>query len=212
VSTRKIIRIDEEKCNGCGQCVLACAEGAIQVIDGKARLISESYCDGLGACLGECPQDALIIEEREAEQFDPEAVEQHLAEPAPAAARPAPHGHVCPGAAAQMLRQREAAAGQAEAGGPAPSLLQNWPVQLTLAPVQAPHYDGAHLVISADCAPFAFADFHRQFLSDTRGASGPVLLIGCPKLDEGDFYRQKLAQIFARNDIESVEVVHMEVP
>ena len=208
---RKIIKIDEEKCDGCGQCVPACVEGALQIIDGKARLVSEQYCDGLGACLGECPQGAITIEERVAEEFDEAAVEHHLGEQAadtvsecPAAA---PAGG-CPGMAAVALSQPcvdEQPAASPE-GHPSPSRLGNWPVQLRLVPVEAPYLQGARLLIAADCVPFAFADFHRRFLT------GRVLLIGCPKLDDAELYRQKLAEIFTTNDIESVDILHMEVP
>ncbi len=222
---RKIVKIDEEKCNGCGLCVPSCAEGAIQVIGGKARLVSETYCDGLGACLGECPQGALTVEEREAGDFDPAEVEKHLGRPAPHAAphacpgsnvqvlrRPdpaaAPHAapHACPGSMARTLQQSEGASTPAADAEAMPSLLANWPVQLALAPIRAPYFDGARLCIAADCVPFAFADFHRRFLS------GRTLVIGCPKLDDAGLYRQKLAQIFSQNDIQSVDVVYMEVP
>jgi NAD-dependent dihydropyrimidine dehydrogenase PreA subunit len=226
---RKIVKIDEEKCNGCGLCVPSCAEGAIQVIDGKARLVSEMYCDGLGACLGECPQGALTVENREANEFDPAAVEKYLGRPAThtAATQAAPAPHDCPGSNVQTLRRSEPAAAPhacpgsmarvlpPQAARPAaipadaealPSLLGNWPVQLSLAPIRAPYFAGARLCIAADCAPFAFADFHRQFLV------GRTLLIGCPKLDNTELYRQKLAQIFSQNDIQSIDVVHMEVP
>jgi len=208
---RKIIKIDEEKCDGCGLCVPACAEGAIQIVDGKARLVSEVYCDGLGDCLGECPRGALTIEEREAEEFDEKAVEHHLAEQkaqqtAPSQkSDPLPCG--CPGSASQTLKPRQtahsAAAGDAET---TPSALGNWPVQLHLVPVVAPYFNEARLVIAADCVPFSFADFHRKFLA------GRVLLVGCPKLDDAEAYREKLAQIFRQNDIRSVEAVYMEVP
>jgi len=210
VTHRKIIRIDEEKCDGCGQCVPACAEGALQIIDGKARLVSDVYCDGLGACLGECPRGALTIEDREAPSFDAQAVREHLARRdaacgdihASAQSERLPHG--CPGAASETLDRGESAphAG-AEA---APSLLGNWPVQIHLVPPQAPYLQGARLLIAADCVPFAYADFHRRFLADR------VLLVGCPKLDDADFYRQKLAQILSQNDIRSIEIAHMEVP
>jgi len=214
---RKIIRIDEEKCDGCGQCAEACAEGAIQIIEGKARLVSETYCDGLGACIGECPRGAITIEEREAEEFDARAVEQHLAakvqaqpqaEPARPKEQPSPGGHVCPGSFAQMLRPRPTApqpADDADTDEPTPQL-SNWPLQIHLVPVHAPYFQGAHLLIAADCVPFAYADFHRRLLA------GKILLIGCPKLDDGEFYRKKLAAIFQQNDIQSIEVAHMEVP
>jgi Pyruvate/2-oxoacid:ferredoxin oxidoreductase delta subunit len=218
---RKIIQIDEEKCDGCGQCATACVEGAIQIVDGKARLVSETYCDGLGACIGECPRGAITIEEREAAEFDAEAVKRHLAvcspeppkgkAPSPIAAAKTPlplNGHVCPGTFAQVLRADRTAA--RSAGDPqsetSPSALGNWPVQIRLVPVQAPYFAGAHLLIAADCVPFALADFHRRLLA------GKTLLIGCPKLDDAQFYRQKLAEIFRQNDIRSVEVAYMEVP
>ncbi len=208
---RKIIKIDEEKCNGCGECVPACVEGALQIIDGKARLVSEQYCDGLGACLGECPQGAITIEERVADEFDEKAVERHLANDAvdeasqSYAAAPAAGS---PGAVVFALDQPAAdePVVSSQEDGPSSSRLDNWPVQLSLVPIQAPYLQGARLLISADCVPFAFADFHQRFLT------GHVLLIGCPKLDDAQLYREKLAQIFATNDIQSVDVVHMEVP
>jgi len=219
---RKIIRIDEEKCDGCGQCADACAEGAIQIVGGKARLVSETYCDGLGACIGDCPRGAITIEEREAAEFDAEAVRRHLAQgarvpaklktPLPTAAGPAampPNGHVCPGTFAQMLQANRAAqrsAGDSPSSPAAASALANWPVQLRLVPVNAPYFDGADLLIAADCAPFALADFHARLLD------GKILLIGCPKLDDVEFYRQKLAEIFRQNEIRSVEVAYVEVP
>ena len=208
---RTIIKIDEEKCDGCGQCVPACVEGALQIIDGKARLVREQYCDGLGACLGECPQGAITVEERMADEFDEKAVKEHLAKDAAAEASPQPHAAApatgCPGAVAFALDQPapdEPAVSSQE--GRASSRLGNWPVQLTLVPVQAPYLQGARLLIAADCVPFALADFHQRFLT------GHVLLVGCPKLDDAQLYRQKLAQIFATNDIRAVDVVHMEVP
>jgi ferredoxin len=201
---RKIIRIDESKCNGCGLCAGACAEGAITIINGKARLVSEVYCDGLGACIGECPQDALTIEERDAAEFDERAVARHLAEQK--ANEPMPCG--CPGTMARTLPDRSATAQAHSASAEAvtPSRLGNWPVQLRLAPVFAPFFKDAHLVIAADCAAYAFADFHKRFLS------GRALVIACPKLDDTSTYREKLAQILRQNGIKSVEVVHMEVP
>lgn len=198
---RNVITIDEDRCDGCGQCVNACAEGAIKVIDGKARLVSETYCDGLGACLGECPQDAITLEEREAAEFDEEAVRQRLGgEPATPPS--------CPGSAARTIERCEILGMKGEPGATAdiPSRLGNWPVQLQLVPARAPYFENADLVIAADCAPFAFADFHRRFLE------GKVLLIGCPKLDSAEFYRKKFAQIFIQNEIRSIEVAYMEVP
>jgi Fe-S-cluster-containing hydrogenase component 2 len=203
-SRRKIIRIDEEKCNGCGLCASACVEGAIKIVNGKARLVSETYCDGLGACIGECPQGALTIEERDAAAFDEKAVERRIAEEK--AKEPLPCG--CPGTVARTLHDNKIApavrAGSAEAA--TPSALGNWPVQLRLAPVFAPYFKDADLVISADCVAYAFADFHKRFLA------GRTLVIGCPKLDDTGLYREKLAQILRQNEIKSVEVVHMEVP
>lgn len=203
---RKIITIDEEKCDGCGNCVPACAEGALEIVDGKARLVSEVYCDGLGACLGECPQDAITIEEREAEEFDLEAAEHHLAEREEKAAE-AEGFTGCPGAASRMLDRGEAQSEAASQDGvQMPSQLGNWPVQLRLVPVRAPYFDSSKLLIAADCTAFAFGDFHRLLLS------GTTLLVGCPKLDDADLYRRKLAQIFIQNDVREVEIVYMEVP
>lgn len=210
---RKIVRIDEEKCDGCGLCVTACAESAIRIIEGKARLVSETYCDGLGACLGECPQDAITIEEREAEAFDEDAVKRHLAaasgtERASERPLPAEPPRGCPGMLSRMLQQPRPASvpGGPDPAGSAPSQLVNWPIQLNLVPVMAPYFQGARLLIAADCVPFALADFHSRFLA------GKILLIGCPKLDDAPQYRQKLAEIFLRNAIVSAEVLHMEVP
>jgi len=204
--TRKIVRIDAAKCNGCGQCVSACAEGAIALVNGKARLVKDSYCDGLGACLGECPQDAITIEVREAEAFDPDAVEEHLHKlHVPTATHESlPCG--CPGTATRTLARNIGGSRTRPTEEATPSELGNWPVQLRLVPPRAPYLQGARLLISADCVPFAFADFHRTLLDDR------ALLIGCPKLDDAAFYREKLAQIFRENDIEFVDVVYMEVP
>ena len=211
---RQIVRIDEEKCDGCGLCVPTCAEGAIQIIDGKARLVSDVYCDGLGACLGECPQDAISIEEREAAAFDEEAAHRHVERQKAAvqgcgcSSEPESTGHACPGAASQVLQPAASVptAGNDGESPVTPSALANWPVQLVLAPVQAPYFQGARLLIAADCVPFALADFHQGFLA------GRTLLMGCPKLDDAELYRRKLAQIFIQNDIQSVEVLYMEVP
>lgn len=202
---RKIVLIDEDKCNGCGVCVPACHEGAIEVIDGKARIVADVYCDGLGACLGECPQNAITIEEREAEAFDFGAAMAHVEAKQAARAPSASVRGGCPGAAAAALQPRpqQATDGAAEAG---PSQLANWPVQLTLVPVNAPYLQGARLLIAADCVPFALADFHQRLLKDR------VCLIGCPKLDDGASYVDKLAAMIAANDIESIDIAHMEVP
>lgn len=206
---RNIIQIDEEKCNGCGQCVTACAEGALAIIDGKARLVKESYCDGLGACIGECPQGALTIEARSADEFDEAAVEEHLAalggEHAAPEPEPLPCG--CPGTLAESLRPAQPAhRASVEAHAPPASELRNWPVQIHLLPVQAPYYEGADLLLAADCVPFAHPDFHRGLLRRR------TLAIGCPKLDDAIFYIDKLAKILAANDIRSLAVAHMEVP
>jgi len=214
---RKVVNIDEDKCDGCGVCVPACAEGAIQIIDGKARLVSEVYCDGLGACLGKCPQDAITIEERPAEEFDEDAVERHLEElergkrvkaiVEQAIAKPQAGGG-CPGSLSRMFDSgpRQAAAGSEDPAGEIASRLGNWPVQLNLAPTRAPYFDSAALLISADCVPFAYADFHRKFLGEK------TLLIGCPKLDDARHYVDKLSRIFLQNDLQAVEVMIMEVP
>lgn len=212
MAKRKIVRIDEEKCTGCGLCVPGCAEGALQIVDGKARLVSEVYCDGLGACLGECPEGAITIEEREAAGFDQAAVEQRLGEkgkPAPAADAPAekkpdlPCG--CPGSLSREIARPAHPAGPAVGRG-APSLLGNWPVQIALVPERAPYLQGARLLIAADCVPFAYGDFHRRFVH------GRTVLVGCPKLDDPAFYQEKIASILRGNDITGVDVVTMEVP
>lgn len=218
MATRKIVRIDEEKCNGCGLCVTGCAEGALAVVDGKARLLKESYCDGLGACLGECPQGAISIEEREADAFDGAAVEAHLsadhsAGQARAAAQgrptPAPPAGGCPGARMMALGRRSPAPEQGDAegdGSRSPSQLGHWPVQLALLPLEAPFYRDAELVLAADCAAYAVADFHRRFLA------GRALAIACPKLDDVGPYVDKLAEILRRNPVRGLVLVHMEVP
>jgi ferredoxin len=208
-AVRKIIEIDEERCDGCGQCVLSCAEGAIQIIDGKARLVSESYCDGLGACLGECPQEALRIIERESEEFDPEAVERYLEErdqqheqpPSPA------HGG-CPSAQIRTFQVvcDQPAVPATEAQPALTSALSHWPVQLRLVPANAPFLKSADLLVAADCVPVAYPNFHRDFVA------GKVVLIGCPKFDNPVEYVQKFAEIFKTADVKRVTVVDMEVP
>lgn len=209
--TRQIIQIDEEKCDGCAQCVPSCEEGAIQIVDGKAKLVADVYCDGLGACLGHCPQGALTIVEREAVEFDEEAVAQHL-DTMKREIPTAPAAGGCPGAAAMQLRdasttqQGTVAGGEGTAEDTAPSGLANWPVQLHLVPPHAPYLQQADVLLVADCVPFAYADFHRRFLD------GRPVVIGCPKLDDGQAYVQKLAQIILASSVRSITVLHMEVP
>ena len=193
---RKIIVIDEEKCNGCGLCAAACHEGAIGMVNGKARLLREDYSDGLGDCLPACPAGAISSEEREAAPYDAAAVA--------AAKAGAAHAHPaggCPSAAARTLRPASAPAGEARME----SQLVNWPVQIQLLPLRAPYLQGADVLIAADCTAFAYANLHADFLR------GRVTLIGCPKLDGVD-YAEKLAQVFLQNEIRSVTVLRMEVP
>ena len=211
---RKIVSIDEARCNGCGLCVSACHEGAIQLIDGKAKLISDSYCDGLGDCLPACPVDAIKIVEREAADYDEAAVAARMAAakghaapaPAPAAAKP-PLPCGCPGMLAKAMAPKPAAAAPApDAPAAAPvAQLGNWPVQIKLVNPRAPYLQNAALLVAADCTAFAYADIHRKFMRNK------VTLIGCPKLDEGD-YAEKLTAILQANDIKSVTVLRMEVP
>jgi Pyruvate/2-oxoacid:ferredoxin oxidoreductase delta subunit len=201
MAVRNIVKIDEDKCNGCGLCAKACAEGAIKIVGGKAKLISEVYCDGLGACIGHCPEDAITIEQREAAEFDEEATRAHLAGETKGSMQAA---FVCPGMMAQDLRkERRPDAGDAPA---APSQLGQWPVQLKLVPATAPYFDGANLLLAADCVPFAMGDFHSAMLKDHSVA------VGCPKLDDAEFYVEKLADILKANEIKSLTVIHMEVP
>lgn len=207
MAMRNIVRIDEEKCDGCGNCVIGCAEGAIEIRDGKAVIIKESYCDGLGACIGECPRGALTIETRDAEAFDEEAVKAHLATVRERERRPDKPlpDRSCPGARVLHLPGRgEPVAGRrrVQAG----SALRNWPVQIHLLPVRAPFFDQADVLVAGDCLPFAMGDFHERLLAET------TLAVGCPKLDDAASYVNKLAQIFNQNDIRSVKIAYMEVP
>ncbi len=193
---RKIIKIDEEKCNGCGACASACHEGAIEMINGKAKLTREDYCDGLGDCLPACPTDAISFEEREAPAYDEEAVRK---------AKMKKHGVKlpcgCPGTQSKAIKRDAAPAVRQTIS----SQLSQWPCQIKLVPVNAPYFDGANLLIAADCTAYAYGNFHNEFIRNH------VTLIGCPKLDEGD-YAEKLTAIIANNDIKSVKIVRMEVP
>ncbi len=206
---RRIIKIDEEKCNGCGACASACHEGAIEMIDGKAKLTREHYCDGLGDCLPACPADAIHFEEREAPAYDEAAVLAAKAAKTAAMGQraqpkkaPLPCG--CPGSQSKAI-QRETGGSTPQTATPITSQLSQWPVQIKLVPTEAPYFDGANLLIAADCTAYAYGDFHREFIRNH------ITLIGCPKLDEGD-YAEKLTEIIAHNDIKSVTIVRMEVP
>jgi len=200
MAVRNIVRIDEDKCTGCGLCATACAEGAIQIVGGKARLVSDSYCDGLGACLGHCPEGAITVEPREAAAFDEKAVQTHLAQP-----QKEPSSFVCPGMAAHQF-QRDPAPSSDAAPEEVPSELTQWPIQLALVSPTAPYFADADLLLVADCVPFAVGDFHRRFLKDHS------LIVGCPKLDDTQLYIEKLARIVGSNNLRSLMVVHMEVP
>lgn len=196
---RKIITIDEEKCDGCGQCVPSCAEGAIQIIDGKARLISEKYCDGLGACLGSCPNDALRITEQEVEEFDEKAVEEYVK------TKETTRENLACGCPSTQI-QSFVSPKEKSVTSTAVSFLTNWPVQIRLVPPNAPFLKGADLLIAADCTPVAYPNFHADFLR------GKVVLLGCPKFDEDKAYIQKFAEIFETAEIKTVTVIVMEVP
>lgn len=194
---RKIIKIDEEKCNGCGACAAACHEGAIDMIDGKAKLVRENYCDGLGDCLPACPVDAISFEEREAPAYDEEAVKQaqmrKLVDKLPCG---------CPGTQSKALKRETNSAVLTQS---IQSQLMQWPCQIKLVPVNAPYFDNANLLIAADCTAYAYGNFHNEFMHNH------ITIVGCPKLDEGD-YADKLTQIIAGNNIKSVKIVRMEVP
>ncbi|QLH75179.1 MAG: 4Fe-4S binding protein [Methanomassiliicoccales archaeon] len=194
---RKIVQIDESLCNGCGNCVTACAEGAIEIVDGKAKVINDRFCDGLGACIGECPTNALEIVERDADGFDEEAVKEHLAKKScddiPIQA--------CPGSGPRKFRSIPPSS-----PGENASQLSTWPIQMRLVPINAPYLKGARLLIAADCTAFACGNIQRDFIRDR------VVLIGCPKLDDNDEFVDKLAAILKANDIKDVTLLHMEVP
>ena len=192
---RRIIEINEEKCNGCGACVSACHEGAIGIVDGKAKLLRDDYCDGLGDCLPTCPTGAIRFVEREAAPYDEAAVKANMAKKAKTCSGG------CPGSAARAIHRESAP----QTHAPSISQLQNFPVQIKLAPINAPYFEDAKLLIAADCTAYAYASFHQDFIR------GKVCLVGCPKLDNVD-YSEKLTHIIRNNDIRSVTVVRMEVP
>ena len=196
---RKIIHIDEDKCTGCGLCAKACHEGAIDMVNGKAKLMREHYCDGLGDCLPACPAGAITFEEREAPAYDHEAVMKSKAEKA----EKLPCG--CPGSQAKTIKRDDGSECRTAAPAAMESQLRQWPVQIKLVPVNAPYFDGAHLLIAADCTAYAYGSFHQDFIR------GKVTIVGCPKLDAVD-YTDKLTEIIKNNDIKSVTVVRMEVP
>lgn len=215
-TTRKIIEINEALCNGCGQCVTDCAEGALAVVDGKAKMIAEIFCDGLGACIGGCPTGALKIIEREADEFDEQAVEEHLKKTGGAAAHPPKPAHApahpaagggCPGSRIQMFSGSPCAeANKPVAQEPGGSALTHWPVQIRLVPPTAPFLKGADLLVAADCTPVAYPRFHSELLKDK------VVMLGCPKFDDTDQYFQKFVDIFRTAGLRSVTVASMEVP
>ena len=210
---RKIIHIDEEKCNGCGLCAHACQEGAIGMVNGKAKLLRDDYCDGLGNCLPACPTGAISFVEREAAAFDEEAVKRHMAAKEPKKVTPPAGG--CPGSRMRLFQRgggchgsqakRMESPATVDAGAPVTSQLRQWPVQIQLAPINAPYFEDAHLLIAADCTAYAYGSFHQDFLR------GRIALIGCPKLDDVD-YTEKLTEILRRNSIRSLTIVRMEVP
>ncbi|UCF83487.1 MAG: 4Fe-4S binding protein [Desulfobacteraceae bacterium] len=206
---RKIIEIDDELCDGCGQCVPECAEGALEIVDGKARLVSESYCDGLGACLGECPNGAITMVEREAEDFDEEAVENYLKEKEKTE-KPVefPLACGCPSSMVQTFIPKGLSEETTDNGSQnmAKSNLSHWPVQINLIPPTAPFLKGADLLVAADCTPAAYPNFHQDLLK------GKVLMLGCPKFDNVKTYLQKFTEIFKIANIKSVTAVVMEVP
>ena len=202
--TRKMVNIDEDKCNGCGACIISCAEGALEIIDGKAKLISDKYCDGLGNCL-DCPEGAISIVEREAEDFDEVAVEEHLKE------KEGEDTLACGCSSATVTSfdkpAEQSAAATAAPRETVPSRLGHWPVQLTLVPPTAPFLKDADLVLAADCVPFAYAGFHQDFLGENN-----ALLVACPKLDDFQAHQEKLNEVLKKSGIKSLTVVHMEVP
>ena len=209
---RTIVHFDEEKCNGCGLCANACQEGAIGIVNGKAKLLRDDYCDGLGNCLPACPTNAISFVEREAAAFDEEAVKMAMAEKAAkkeaeemAEKLGTPKFTGCPGSMARAIERKPVNTDNSAVSGKIESELRQWPVQIQLVPVNAPYFDGANLLVAADCTAYAYADFHRDFIRNR------IALVGCPKLDPVD-YSEKLTEILRRNDIKSVTIVRMEVP
>ena len=200
---RKIIQIDEEKCNGCGQCANACHEGAIGMVNGKAKLLRDDYCDGLGDCLPACPTHAISFIHREAAAYDEKAVQENQRKKEAQQHALDEMYHGCPGSQMQRIQHTPRAASASFV--PAQSQLGQWPCQIKLIPVNAPYFDGAKLLIAADCSAYAYAGIHEDFMR------GKITLIGCPKLDEGD-YSEKLTQIIQNNSIQSITIVRMEVP
>ena len=206
---RKIVKIDEEKCTGCGLCASACHENAIVMENGKAHLLRDDFCDGFGDCLPACPAGAISIEEREGAEYDPEAVEkrkQNLMQQHSESSMPHNHSGGCPGSAMHTFNRAQASVSENESSEKTvKSELMQWPVQIKLLPVQAPFYENANLLIAADCTAYAYAAFHRDFIKNH------ITLVGCPKLDEGD-YTEKLTAIISQNNIKSLTIVRMEVP
>jgi len=240
MAKRKIIKIDEKKCNGCGLCIPNCPEGALQMIDNKARLISDLFCDGLGACIGHCPEGAIAIEERQAEPYDEKKVMENIVKQGknvikahlehlrdhgedgylkeavaflkekkieiPLKKSPGPLPCGCPGTNVMEFKRDAAAHKTGKSTAKGVSQLRQWPIQIMLVPPHAPYLKHADLLIAADCVPFAYADFHNDLLS------GKVLLVGCPKLDDSEFYKEKITDILKENNIKSITCAHMEVP
>lgn len=196
---RDIVNIDEEKCDSCGQCIPNCAEGALQIIDGKARIVDDSYCDGLGACLGHCPRDAITIIEREASEFDEEAVQEHLEIMKKSEA-------MATGFPASQVQLLEVSPDMDEVEMFTPSALRHWPVQLNLVPVKAPFFRDADLLLLADCTAVAYPALHQRLLE------GRTVVMGCPKFDDIKHYIEKLTEMLKVNDVRSLTVAHMEVP
>jgi NAD-dependent dihydropyrimidine dehydrogenase PreA subunit len=205
VVIRNIVKIDEKKCNGCGLCIPACVEGAIKIIDGKAKLVKDIYCDGLGACLGKCPQDAITIIKREAKDFDEKAAEEHLKKIQSKTKFDSNSSNSCPSVKIQTVEKNQEKTIQSNIQENK-SRLSTWPVQLKLLPPNASFLQNADLLITADCVPFAYTNFHQDYLKNR------ILAIGCPKLDDATLYRNKLAAIFRTAKIKTVTIVNMEVP